>query len=161
MRRILAGVLALSLLCAAPRTAHAQEEIAEAIGLIFLFAIDTVASIGGTVTVIGSSVQASRPRPALGWSIASIVVGILAGLAGAITVAALVGSDLDRDAPGFWVFAAVPLALSAANLSVGVVNLTRAGNARARPDEEEWEEVEEEDEWSRGPAPGIGLSIAF
>src|SRR5688572_7566594 len=157
MRRILAGLLALALLMATPRNASASHEVGEAIGFIFLFAIDTLATIGGSVTGIGSGVQISRDPPKLGWSIASIVVGTLVGLAGAITVAALVASDLDEDAPGFWVFAGVPLALCAVNLTVGVLNLTRY-TGREPPLEDEYEEVEEE-EWSY--APGAAVSFAF
>jgi hypothetical protein len=166
MRRILAALLALSLLCATPQPAQAQAEdtLGTAIGFIFLFAIDTLAIIGGSVTAIGSGVQVNRSPPALGWSIASIVVGVLDGLAGAITLAALVASDFDEDAPGFWAFAVLPLALCAANLTLGVVNIVRRSGATPdrTPDPREYEEVEqEEDEWSKGPAPGIGVSIAF
>lgn len=163
MRRVLAAFLALFLCSATPRTAHASHELGEAIGLVFLFALDVTASVGSTVTGIGSSVQLSRDPPTLGWSIASIVVGTLAGIAGAITTAVLIASDVDDDAPGFWIFAGVPLALSAANLGIGIVNISRWGSAKpkAAPREERYDEVYEEDEWSRGPSPGVGVSIAW
>jgi hypothetical protein len=166
MRRLLAALLALSLLCATPQTARAQAEdtLGNVVGFIFLFAIDTLAIIGGSVTAIGSGVQVSRSPPALGWSIASIVVGVLDGLAGAITLAALVASDFDEDRPGVWGFAVVPLVLCAANLTLGVVNITRRSGVTIdrTPDPEEWEEVDpQEDEWSKGPAPGLGLSFSF
>jgi hypothetical protein len=150
MRRVLAAVLAVSLACAAPRTAEAQvDSVGEAIGFIFLFTLDTLASIGGTVTGIGSGVQLGRHPPAIGWSIASIVVGTLAGLAGAITIASLVASDIDEDAPGLYLFAGIPLALCATNLTIGVINLTRSGARKPKRIEleEEYEDViEEEDE---------------
>ena len=163
MRRIYAAVLAIVLFSTAPRSAHASHEIGQAIGLVFLFALDTAVSIGGTVTGIGSAVQLGRDPPTLGWSIASIVLGSLAGIAGAITTGALVGSDVDDGSPGLWIFAAIPYALCATNLTIGVVNVTRWGGAKARPrDDEEYEEVEvEEDEWSKGPSPGVGVSVSF
>ena len=157
MRRILALLCALFLFTATPRTAHAQS-LGEAVGFAFLVIVDVAVSIGGSVTGIGSTVQLARDRPALGWSIASIVLGSLCGIFGGITLAFLIGSS-DFDEPGWWVVAGVPLALSAANLTIGVVNVVRWGNAKPLPrEEEEYEEVEEE-EWSR--APGIGLTVSF
>ncbi len=163
MRRLLAALLAVFLLTATPQTARAEtDSVAVAVGFFFLFVLDTAASVGGTVTGIGSLVQLNRDPPGLGWSIASIVVGVLDGLVGAITLAALVGTDAFDGAPGFWVFAGVPLFLTATNLTLGIINFSRWGSARRRPpDPEEDSEDAPEDEWSRGLAPGVTLSFSF
>lgn len=144
--------------------------------MFFLTVADGAATVGGTVTGIGSGVQLGRDPPTLGWSIASIVVGGLGLLAGGVSAAVLTNVSCD-DEPIFWTAAIVPVLLAGANITFASINLARWSAARRRrrlePREEEPYEYEEEPEWTLAPvpmalptsegglAPGAGLVAVF
>jgi hypothetical protein len=181
------AALAVGLVAAAPLEARADcDGFGEAIGLVLFGTFDIVASIGGTVTAIGSTVQTQRDPPGLGWSIASFAVAGVDLLVAGVTTAFLV--DIECSDPIPITLVAVPAALSLVNVVIAAVNLprwSRAKDAQRRYEEDEDEEdddeeddqededlfEEEDDEWSVGPfvvpgrdggvAVGLGFSIVL
>ena len=159
MRRLLATVLG-ALIFGSTRPAHANDAayIGELAGFGVLIIADVVVGVGAVVAGIGSSVQTTRQPPTRGWAIASLVVGSLIGVLGAITGGVMLGSELDlRGWPVGWSIVGVSLVSSAVNITLGGINLSRIPAPSPLIDEAPDDLAES----SRGTNPSIRLSFTW
>lgn len=170
-QRIIGLTVALALI-AAPVEARAQDGFGALGFFILVVAVAEVVVVGGTATTaIGSSIQAGRDEPRLGWSIASLAAGGVGTVWGGIfTYAFLKEGDASAAALAF---SLVPLALGLTNIALGSANIVKRSRARRRdaPKLEPEIQKQEEPDWVFAPilletrrgqdVPGLAAAVRF